>query len=234
MFSVIIPTFNEENTLKNCLRSIDRQEHHNYEVVIVDGDSTDKTLQIATSNGAKVYKIPKRRLHDVGLARNYGANFSEGEILVFIDADMIIPSNFLSAMETCFQNPDVTGAICNFLPWEGNCLERVLYECNNTLMKASLKTNNYLLSYFSCTSYRKDSFMKVGGFREDLNACEDYDLALRVGKQGRIKFTAETTVYVSPRRLREWTYTGYIARYLKYLFQYHVFNQIYDKYEVIR
>lgn len=76
--------------------------------------------------------------------------------------------------------------------------------------------------------------MKVGGFREDLNACEDYDLALRLGKQGRIAFTDETTVYVSPRRLREWTNTGYIARYLKYLFQYHAFNQIYDNYAVIR
>lgn len=146
MFSVIIPTFNEENTLNKCLESINTQQHYDYEVIIVDGDSTDKTLQIATSNGAKVYKIPKRRLHDVGLARNYGANCSRGEILVFIDADMIIPSNFLSVMEKCFQNPDVIGSICNVLPWRGNNLERLLYECNNALMKASIKTRNCFLS----------------------------------------------------------------------------------------
>ena len=91
--------------------------------------------------------------------------------------------------------------------------------------KISNKVHILLLSYFSCISYRREPFIKMGGFREDLNACKDYDLALRLSKHGKTVFTDHITIYMSPCRLRKWTYLGCIARYLKYLLQYHlIFN----------
>lgn len=231
---MIIPALNEEKILKKCLRSIEAQNYHEYEVVIVDGGSSDKTLEIAKYYGHRIVELPRRRPHDVGLARNFGARYAEGEILAFIDADTVLPSDCLSVLNKCFQNPEVIGAMCRVLPLEGNSIEKILFECNNVLMKTSNKVRILLLSYFSCISYRMESFIKMGGFREDLNACEDYDLALRLNKHGRIAFIDEIIIYMSPRRLREWTYIGYITRYFKYLFQYHIFDRIYDYHKAFR
>jgi len=87
------------------------------------------------------------------------------------------------------------------------------------------------LSYFSCHSYRKDDFEKVGGFREDLLACEDLDLSLRIRRMGRYVVTPKTTLWASPRRLREWSYPGYVKKYVKYLWQYYMSDHVKDYYE---
>jgi hypothetical protein len=71
----------------------------------------------------------------------------------------------------------------------------------------------------------------VGGFREDLLACEDMDLSLRIRRLGRYIVTPRTTLWTSPRRLREWSYSGYVLKYLKYLLQYYLKNQVTDYYE---
>ena len=234
MISLIIPAFNEEKILGRCLRSIEAQNYHDYEVVIVDGGSSDKTLDIAERYKHKILTLPRRRPHEVSLARNFGARYAEGEILAFIDADIVLPSGFLSVLDKCFENPEVVGVMCKVLPLEGNSIEKALYECNNVLMKTSNKIHILQLSYFSCISYRREPFIKMGGFREDLSACEDYDLALRLSKHGKMVFTDKITIYMSPRRLREWTCLGYIVRYFKYLFQYHMFGRIYDYHNAIR
>lgn len=234
MISVIIPTLNEEKTLRKCLRSIEAQNYHDYEVVIVDGGSSDKTLEIAECYERRILKLPRRRPHDVGLARNFGARYAVGEVLAFIDADTVLPPDCLSVLDKCFQNIEVVGVMCKVLPLEGNSIEKTLYECDNVLMKISTKVHILLLSYFSCISHRREPFIEIGGFREDLNACEDYDLALRLSKHGKMVFTDEITIYMSPRRLREWTYLGYIVRYFKYLFQYHIYGYINDHHDAIR
>jgi glycosyltransferase involved in cell wall biosynthesis len=216
------------------LRSIKAQNYRSYEVVIVDGGSSDKTLEIVECYKHKILTLPQRKPHDVGLARNFGARYAEGEILSFIDADTVLPSDCLNVLDKYFQNPKVIGVMCKVLPLEGNSIEKILYECDNVLMNISNKIHIPLLSYFSCISYRREHFIKIGGFREDLNACEDYDLALRLSKHGKMIFTDKITIYTSPRRLREWTYLGYIARYFNYLFQYHIFGRIYGYHNAIR
>jgi len=74
LISLIIPTFNEEKILGRCLRSIEAQNYHDYEVVIVDGRSSDKTLDIAECYKHKILMLPRERPHDVSLARNFGAS----------------------------------------------------------------------------------------------------------------------------------------------------------------
>jgi len=232
--SVIIPTLNEEKVIDRCLRSLATQSYHNHEVIVVDGGSSDKTLEIAERYGNKIVRLSKRRTHDVGLARNVGAHHARGDVLVFIDADTVVPPTFLEVLNRCFHDPKVVGVMCRVLPLGGNGVEQALYECNNFLMKTSSRIRVLKTSYFSCTSYRRNPFIEVDGFRDNLNACEDYDLALRLSKHGRIVFTDEVTVYMSPRRLRRWTCLGYLARYVKYLTQYYIFDHIYDHHHAIR
>lgn len=104
--SVIIPTYNEEKVIGECLKSLSQQSYLNLEVIIVDDGSTDKTLQVLQK-----FQIPtaKRVIHSKfqilrtehagpGAARNLGARETAGEILVFVDADMTFEADFIERL----------------------------------------------------------------------------------------------------------------------------------------
>ncbi|MFQ6052664.1 MAG: glycosyltransferase [Candidatus Bathyarchaeia archaeon] len=230
-FSVIIPTLNEEENLKICFRSLMEQTYRDFEVIIVDGGSKDRTVEMAERNGFDIIEVEKTRPHDVSAAKNEGARHARGEFLFFLDADMALDPNCFEVLKEGYGEPEVVGIACKVLPLEGNGLETAMYQCNNVLTRMANRLGVHELSYFSCRSYRKDCFEKVGGFREDLLACEDLDLSLRLRHLGRYIVTHRTTFWTSPRRLREWSYSGYLLRYLKYLAEYYLTGQVADFYE---
>lgn len=231
LFSVIIPTLNEEESLGICFRSLMKQTYREFEVIIVDGGSHDSTIDMAERNGFDILEVEKTRPHDVSAAKNEGARHAKGDALFFLDADTAMEPNCLKALVEEYREFEVAGVACRVLPFDGNGLERAMYQVNNALAKAANRVGIHELSYFSCHSYRKGSFEKAGGFREDLFACEDLDLSLRLRRLGRYIVTPKTTLWTSPRRLREWTYRGYVLRYLRYLAQYYMMNRIADLYE---
>lgn len=230
-FSIIIPTLNEEENLGVCLRSLLHQTYKNFEVIIVDGGSKDRTREIAELYGARIIKVEKTRPHDVSIAKNKGVEIAEGDTLLFLDADMVLEPNCLEVLNDYFETPSIVGIACKILPFQGNGVERAMYEINNILARFANRIGLHELSYFSCHSYRRDSVMKVGGFREDLNACEDLDLSLRVRRFGKYIVTPKITIWTSPRRLRKWSYRKYLQRYLKYLAQYYFSNRVEDYYD---
>ncbi len=231
LFSVIIPTLNEEENLEACLKAIARQTYGDYEVLIVDGGSNDGTVEVAERHGFRVIEAEKRRPHDVAYARNLGAKLSKGDLLFFLDADTLMEPHCLEVFEAYFRDPMVAAALCRVLPLNGKPVERLMYEFNNVARRISNISGLYELSYFSCPCYRRSCFEKAGGFREDLYACEDLDLALRSRHLGRYVYIAETTLWTSPRRLRKWSYHGYIARYLRYLAEYYLLDRVTAPYE---
>ncbi len=93
--SIIIPTYNEEKDILDCLNSLASQSYKNFEIIIVDDGSTDKTLEIVKNFPKKKVRILKQKHCGPGLARNLGAEKSKGEILIFIDADMTFEKNYL-------------------------------------------------------------------------------------------------------------------------------------------
>lgn len=230
-FSIIIPTLNEEKNLGICFKSLMEQTYKDFEVIIVDGGSKDNTVDMAERYGFDILEVEKTRPHDVSAAKNEGARHSRCDLLFFLDADMAMEPNCLEVLAEGFQEPDIVGIACKVLPLEGNSLESVMYECNNILARVANRVGVHEFSYFSCHSYRKDCFEKVGGFREDLLACEDLDLSLRLRHLGRYLVTPRTILWTSPRRLREWSYSGYVLRYLRYLTQYYLTNRVTDYYE---
>lgn len=211
--------------------SLVNQTLSDFEVLIVDGGSHDTTLDIVKEFGLSIIEVPKKRPHDVSSARNQGIKASKGEVLVFLDADTLLSKNCLEVVDHSFENPTVVGVSCQTFPLDGNHIENVLYKCNNLLIDLSNKIRMNQFSYFSCLGYRRDSVFKVGGFREDLLACEDLDLARRLSKLGRFVFTKKANCLTSPRRLREWSYPGYLVRYMKYLSEYYVHGRVYDDYD---
>ena len=231
MFSVIIPTLNEEKNLGICFKSLIEQTYREFEVIIVDGGSQDRTVEMAERNGFDIIEVEKTRPHDVSAAKNEGAKHAHGDILFFLDADMALKPNCFEVLDGGYRDQGVIGVACMVLPLGGNSLETAMYQCNNILARFANYVGVHEFSYFSCHSYRKEFYEKVGGFREDLLACEDLDLSLRLRDLGRYTVTTETTIWTSPRRLREWSYPGYVLRYAKYLAQYYLTNRVTDYYE---
>lgn len=99
MVSIIIPVFNEEKTIVNCLESLSKQSYSPFEVIVVDDGSTDNSKLKAQSSKPK-FKTQNFQLYSQphqgpGVARNYGAKYANGDILVFVDADMTFDKDFI-------------------------------------------------------------------------------------------------------------------------------------------
>lgn len=95
--SVIIPTYNEGEVIAECLTSLGKQSYKDFEVIVVDDGSNDKTFQVLSDLRFKIYdlRILKQNHKGAGNARNMGSRIAGGEILVFVDADMTFDRNFL-------------------------------------------------------------------------------------------------------------------------------------------
>jgi len=114
LISIIVPFFNAEKTLKRCIDSILRQTYHNYEVILVDNASTDKSKEIVLSyvkrhKNMHYFEIKER---NVSLARNMGLTKARGELITFVDADDMIDKNFLKIMGEKIINRDLV--ICKY------------------------------------------------------------------------------------------------------------------------
>jgi len=95
--SIIIPTYNEEEYIANCLIAIQNQDFEDYEVIVVDNGSTDKTKDVV-SLFRKVRFVEQKAELGAGASKNYGADIANGQILLFIDADEVIYDGFIEQM----------------------------------------------------------------------------------------------------------------------------------------
>ena len=112
MLSIIIPTLNEEKNLPNLLKSIERQGLSNpekLEIIVADAGSQDRTREIAKEFGCKVIKggLPAK-------GRNEGAKVAKGDLLLFLDADVVLTENCLKEALKEFQERNLAVASCLF------------------------------------------------------------------------------------------------------------------------
>ena len=96
--SIIIPVYNEEKQISHCLDSIQCQEYKNYEVIIVDDESIDKTGEICDSYAKKDkrFKVIHEANGGVSVARNKGIDVATGKLLMFVDSDDFIKPDFIN------------------------------------------------------------------------------------------------------------------------------------------
>lgn len=106
--SVIIPTYNEEKDIVEALKSLQKQSYKNFEVIVVDDGSTDKTIEIVKK--FKKVRVIKGQHKGPGFSRNLGAKKAKGKILVFVDADMTFEKNYLKYLVgPILENKDIRG-----------------------------------------------------------------------------------------------------------------------------
>jgi len=214
--SIIIPSYQEEKYIENTLKSLRNQDFKDeFEIIVVDGNSKDKTAKIARRYADKVI-VSRRR--GIALQRNLGAKLARGEILLFIDADTFLWYNGLKEIVKAFEEDGVIGATCPLLPSSPKLYTLLYYSIYNQFCKSSLKTKPQVAG--GVVAYRKDAFFRVNGFNEKLKMLEDFDLSERISKLGKIKFVETTFAITSTRRLEKW---GLINGPLKYLFIYFLY-----------
>ncbi|HTX44316.1 MAG TPA: glycosyltransferase, partial [Methanocella sp.] len=119
--SVIIPTYNEEKYIETCLRSLEGQDFSgNYEVIVSDGSSTDRTADIA---GRFADRVIVERKDTIAYGRQVGSQAARYHVLAYTDADTFIPSDWLSNLASSLEDGRVVGAHGKLLPLDGNRLE---------------------------------------------------------------------------------------------------------------
>ncbi|MFH0836586.1 MAG: glycosyltransferase [Candidatus Aenigmatarchaeota archaeon] len=197
--SVIIPAYNEQDYIEDCLKSLDKQTFRDFETIVVDSGH-DNTSKISRKHKATVIKYIK---NGPAAARNIGAEKSKGKILVFADADCRFDSDFLNRISQKFERP-IGGGICRLSVYDyDKKSDAIMYEMINTVAKI-LISMRFIVTSGSCFVYDRAAFNKVGGFDTTLYTNEDHDLARRVAKHKRFESFDNITVQTSSRRLKKW------------------------------
>jgi len=216
--SVIIPTLNEEKYLEKTLLSIKAQTiKQPYEIIVSDGKSKDRTVEIAKKYADKIVICNKK---GISVGRNLGAKYAEGEILVFVDADTILLPNTLEEVYKEVKKKNVALVSCPVAPSSYSPSFYFLYWFYNQFSKNSIKVGKpQIAGMFMAT--KKEIFNLVGGFDEKLKILEDFDFSERVSKFGKVKIVESALVLTSPRRIEKWGKAKgaakYLAIYLAYL-----------------
>lgn len=213
LLSVIIPTYQEEKILP-LLKNVYTKElknKYNFEVIISDGGSTDKTVEIAKEFADKIYVHKESRRQTIAEGRNKGSEIAEGDVLIFINADTI-PKDidiFFSYIRKWADNPaSPFQALCCWvysMPEERKLRDFFFYTFHNNYFRFL----NFLgigMGRGECQIIRRDLFQEANGYNNQLVAGEDYDLFKRISKIAKIKFERKLVVLESPRRFRKYGY----------------------------
>ena len=231
MISIIIPTLNEEKLIGQTLKQFKNLKNKfDFEIIVSDNNSNDKTIEIARNYSCKLIKN-KSSFRNISSNRNFGSKHSAGDILVFLDADILIKNInvFFKQIIKEFNNPKLIACTPKIFinPKEENNIDKII---NRTHTFLSIIINKLGIGYArgGCQIIRKSSFILVKGYNEKLIAGEDVEIFNRLGKIGEIKILSKEIVYESPRRYRKNGYTNVLFTwFINYVYAL-LFNKSYS------
>ncbi len=205
--SIIIPAYNEKEYLGATIDSILKAvkclvelRNADFEVIVVDNNSSDGTAEVARAMGAKVVH---EGVQGISRARNAGASVADGEILVFVDADVTVPESLLALIYDAMLDPKCVGGGAD-----------VKYRPRRRIVRAYLRIWRILgrmtdMVQGATQFSRRNVFKEVGGYDETAWIGEDVDFywalkryAKRTG--GNVRVIREVRVRPSSRRFDKW------------------------------
>jgi len=209
MLSIIIPTLNEEKYLPLLLEAIKKQNFNgDYEVIVADADSEDKTVELAKSYGCRVIPggLPAK-------GRNEGAKVAQGDAFLFVDSDTVLSGYFLEKALKEFKerNLDVAGFF--LYPYQGNKFLKLLYNLFYNWWPA-LAGEKILPHASNTILVKKKLHQKLGGFDEEIKIGEDHAYAREAAKMGRFGIIRSLPILVLTRRFE---CDGWLNTYFKYI-----------------
>ncbi len=180
--SIIIPLYNEEKLIGETLQSIMNakadfeQDPNNFlEVIVVDNNSTDKSIDICKNFDVK---IVTEKIHNIAKVRNTGAYYATGEVLCFLDADSKVSSNIFTLINERMESETYIGGGTKFKLDKKNLFFKLIY-LGSTMCTRIFGLSGVLIYI------RKKDFEKLGGFNEKYYAAEDIDFVLKMKTLGK-------------------------------------------------
>lgn len=202
--TVIVPVYNGEMHIARCLEGLRLSEYSRFEVVVVDDCSTDDTELIVERYPVRRVRTP-RTLGPAG-ARNMGIGYAEASIVVFVDADVVLPSNALGIIATEFDRDPQMAAMFGSYDEEpasdGFCSQYKNLMHSYVHQKSNVRATTF---WAGCGAVRKEIFVRVGGFdfsRYRRPSIEDIELGYRLVRSGHhIQLNKQLQV----KHLKKWT-----------------------------
>ena len=205
--SIIVPAFNEARHIGNTLTSLNQAklllkpfQNISTEIIVVDNGSNDSTSEVARSLHAAVVTEAQ---HNIARVRNAGARNSQGNILIFVDADTIVPDVMLAKIVESMADQSCFGGVVD-----------TEYQPKRLILRPYLQFWRLIGKLFGMAQgatqfYRKDMFLTLNGYDETLFMGEDVDLFWRLRKlakqqRGRVARIDDIKVTPSARRFDQW------------------------------
>ncbi len=204
MISVVVPAYNEEKTLSRCLKSLQKQQYAGrYEIIVVDNASTDATAKVAAAHGVKIVFCSKK---GVAYARQAGADAASGDIVAQADADTTYPPDWLDRISSHFSLSPASVALAGSYiyedpqPWWAKVEYRLRYLANRL---NPLFFGNYPFISGANFAFRRESFKKAGGYSDKSLYPDQWGIAHRLSKTGRVYYLPTLRVVTSSRRVQK-------------------------------
>jgi glycosyltransferase involved in cell wall biosynthesis len=218
--SVIIPAYNEEKYLPVTLESLQKLDRKPDEVIVVDGASTDKTVEVAQKYGAIPITVEHR---GIGYARQKGLEKATGDIIAYTDADTVVPHDWLTKIEESLTKTGVSCVFGTFRVPDGWLPYRFFVNVMQPINNQFLFWLGVPMAAGQNIAFWKDKAVAAGGFPADYKIAEDIEMARRLSRQGKLIFRQNLIVTSSGRRGNE----GFamFTRAFKAFFLYFVFRR---------
>jgi glycosyltransferase involved in cell wall biosynthesis len=205
VISFVVPAYNEERLIRRTLDAIHtaaRELARPYEVIVVDDASTDGTASAARAGGARVVEV---RFRHIAKVRNAGAAAAAGDVLIFVDADTIVPPATLRATAAALDRGVVGGGASVYIDGKLPLWVRLFMIPFRLVFRIGRLAAG---CYVFC---RRSEFLAVGGFDERLYAAEELALSRALARRGTFVVLTEP-VMTSGRKVR--THSSWEAAHL--------------------
>ncbi len=210
MLSIVIPTYNEEDYLPRLLASIRSQTFTDYELIVADNFSKDRTREIAARFEATVVDGGSHP----GIGRNKGAVHAKGDLILFLDADVVLPDIFwLERKVKQFERRNLDAATCFIKPLSDKVVDQVTHAVYNGHMLAMQFLHEHAPGF--CLFAKARVHKHINGFDESVTLAEDHDYVRRASDYGRFRVLIGSPIRVSVRRFDRDGRFATVTKFLK-------------------
>jgi len=207
--SIIIPSLNEANSLPALLDALAAQTRRPDEIIVADAGSKDGTQDLARAKGATVVRGGRP-----GPGRNAGARAATGDLLFFLDADVLPRPNFIGRALAEFRREGYAVATCLMDPLDedASASDHLIAEAANLYLQVVEPFSPHAPGF--CILVKREVHDAIGGFDEKVKLAEDHDYVQRAAKQGEFGVLTGAHIPVSMRRLEKEGLTKLAFKYL--------------------
>ena len=200
--SVIIPAHNAAEDLPYCLAALLNGSSPPEEIIVIDDGSTDGTVDVAAAYSVTVLSVNGRR--GAAYPRNVGARIAKGDLLLFVDADVVVHSETVGQFRAHFEADRDLAALMGSYDETPTCAE-LLSQYRNLMhcYTHQVGSRNATTFWTGCGAVRRDVFEQVRGFDEQYQAMEDVDLGRRLSVLG---YRIELNPAIKGTHRKQWTF----------------------------